>query len=142
MNLSLRSANTLRALTFVTFGAAAVLGIYNCSSSTSPRQAAEPGPGELTVREAVGRLKPVTVKGFLFNDVATKGFQLCDQRDPGRPPRCVGPAISLGSGFDGNRFNLQTAKDDAGVTIVWADDPIVVSGTLDGMILNVDRLGG
>lgn len=138
----MRSANVLRALTFITFGAAAVLGVYTCSRTESPRQGAEPGPGELTVRESVGRLKPVTIKGFLFNDVATKGFQLCDQRDPGRPPRCVGPAISLGRGFDAHRFNLHSAKDDNGVTIMWADDPIVVSGTFDGMVLNIDRLGG
>jgi hypothetical protein len=142
VRISLRSANILRALTFVTFGAAAVLGVYNCSQTTPARQTVETGPGELTVRDSVGRLKPVTIKGYLFNDVATKGFQLCDRRDPGRPPRCVGPAIALGAGFDGHRFNLHSAKDKAGVTITWADDPIVVKGTLDGMILNVDQLGG
>lgn len=143
MRFSARSANVLRVLTFVTFAAAALLGIRACSQAEPSRQSVTPGSGELSVRDAVGRVKHVTIRGYLFNDLATRGYQLCDQRDPGKPPRCVGPAISLDSGFDANRFNLRSAKTKTGITIVWADDPIAVSGRLDGgLFLKVDSIGG
>lgn len=143
MRYSARSANALRVLTFLTFGAAALLGIRTCSQTEPSRESVKPASGEVSVRDAVGRIKHVTIRGYLFNDLATRGYQLCDQRDPGKPPRCVGPAISLGPGFDANRFNLRSAKTTTGVTIVWADEPIVVSGTLDGgLFLKVDGIGG
>lgn len=142
--MDLRSPHVMRMATFAVFGLAAIVGAYQCTRLTdgSGRDEVELKAGELSVRESVGRLKPVTVRGYLFNDFPN-GFRLCDKRDSGDPPKCVGPFVTLDPTFDHNRFNLKTGKDAEGVKVVWAEDPVVVSGRLDGgLFLKVDRVGG
>lgn len=133
-------ANAMRIATFVTLGLAVALGAWKFSRvDGNNRNRPELQSGEISVREAVGRLKPVTIRGYLFNDVPN-GFRLCDARDPGDPPKCIGPFVTLGGGFDGNRFNLKTGKDKDGFTVVWAKETVVVSGTLDGLFMKVDQV--
>lgn len=135
-------ANALRVATFAIFAVAAVVGAWQLTrvdDGGSGFDAPEVSGAELRVRDAVGRLKPVTVKGWLFSDVPN-GFRLCDQREGSDPPRCIGPFLSLSTGFDGNRFNLKTGTDEDGFDVVWADEPVVVTGTLNGLYLEVDQV--
>lgn len=132
----------MRAATFAIFALALAVGAWQLTrmdGGGSGFDAPEVSGAELRVRDAVGRLKPVTVKGWLFNDVPN-GFRLCDQREGRDPPRCIGPFLSLSTSFDGNRFNLKTGTDKDGFDVVWADEPVVVTGTLDGLYLEVDQV--
>jgi hypothetical protein len=100
---------------------------------------AEPAPGELTVRAALvaSPARPVAVRGYVF---LRDRFppELCTGRIPGKPPRCLGPTITL-FGLDVTRLEMKSGRDH-GVGLQWTERPVALYGDLSTASLKVREI--
>lgn len=85
----------------------------------------------LTVAEALGLqpLRPVVVGGFVFDDQV--GLRLCQSRNPGDPPECVGPWLDL-ERLDTTRLVLEQEGE-----IVYSTGAVRLGGEITGTVMAV-----
>ena len=126
-------------LTILVFVAAGVLFVRLFNPPPQAKEA-EPREGELDVADAisVAGTKPLAVRGYVFKGPGGLGLRLCDGRQPGSPPRCLGPFVDLYRVDEGS-FGLKTGKTDAG-TVQWVDDPLTIRGTIVGTARTVSEV--
>lgn len=91
----------------------------------------------LSVADAVSRhlTRPVPVTGFAF--VEDGALRLCNGREPGDPPRCVGPFLDV-TGIDPSRLPLERAEPPSEVS--WSPEPVVLAGTVRAGRLDAEEI--
>jgi hypothetical protein len=134
-----RQGQILRAATILVFIAAGVLFVR----MVVPQDAAEevePRQGELDVADAisVAGQKPLAVRGYVFKGPGGLGLRLCDGKQNGSPPRCLGPFVDLYQVDEGS-FGMKSAKTDDG-EVKWVPDPLTIRGTIVGTAMTVSEV--
>lgn len=96
-------------------------------SDEGPRRVSS-SADSLSVRDAISRQIPrsVPVTGFAFVD-EDGSLRLCDGREPGSPPQCIGPWLDV-TGIDPGRLNLRRSDPPTGVS--WSRGPVVLAGVV------------
>lgn len=128
-----RTGRVLRVLTLLALLAAAVLAVaLLVPDGERGRETPRIPPGELGVAEAIGRAPegPVVIRGYTFSGPGGRELRLCDSREGGDPPRCIGPFVSL-YGIDEGSFDLRSAGTPDG-PVLSSPEPVSVTGTLSG----------
>lgn len=142
--MTLRTAQLLRAATFVAAGLLVVLVAFKLFAGPEGDEHIDPEEldgGTLTVNTAIQKIsrEPVPVRGFVFEGPGGLGLRLCDGRRPGSPPSCIGPFLDLyGPGVDA--LDLRTGKDDKGRRVRWSPDPVTLLGPVSGARLDVQQV--
>jgi len=80
----------------------------------------------------------IAVRGHVYDDGAF--LQLCSGLKDGSPPTCAGPSLLLRQ-LDLNRLDLERG-DVAGTEVVWTEQPVVLTGMLDGTVFNATDILG
>lgn len=82
----------------------------------------------------------IAVRGHVYDDGAF--LQLCAGLKGDGPPTCAGPSLLLRQ-LDLARLDLEEGETAAGTEVLWTEEPVVVTGSLDGTVFNAtDILGG
>ena len=139
--MTLRTAQLLRAATFVAAGLLVLAVIVKVFAGPAEDEHIESGGGTLTVTEAIQKFsrEPLAVRGFVFEGPGGLGLRVCDGRRPGSPPSCIGPFLDLyGPGVDA--LDLRTGKDGEGRRIRWSPDPVTLLGPVSGARLDVQQV--
>ncbi len=96
-------------------------------------------PGELTVHMALtsSPRRPVAVRGYVF---LRERFppELCTGMLPGKPPRCLGPSLTVFD-LDVTRLEMKTGSDK-GVRVQWTARPVAIYGDLNTASLKVREI--
>ena len=139
--MRLRTAQLLRAATFVAAGLLVVAVVVKLFASPAEDEHITAGGGTLTVTEAIQKIsrEPVPVRGFVFEGPGGLGLRLCDGRRPGSPPSCIGPFLDL-YGPAVNALDLRTGEDGKGRRIRWSPDPVTLLGPVTGARLDVQQV--
>ena len=137
--MSERTGRVLRALTIGVFVIAGVLFVRLVMPAEQAKEA-EPRQGELDVADAisVAGQRPLAVRGYVFKGPGGLGLRLCDGKQPGSPPRCLGPFVDLYR-IDEGSFSLESGKTDAG-PVQWVKDPLTIRGTIVGTAMTVSEV--
>jgi hypothetical protein len=100
---------------------------------------AEPSSGELNVRAALvaSSARPVAVRGYVFKRERFPP-ELCTGRLPGKPPKCLGPTITLYD-LDLTRLEMKTGSDH-GVRVQWTERPVAIYGDISTATLKVREI--
>ena len=135
--MTVRTANVLRILTFV--GAAVlIVGVLSKFVFAPEREPDEVQlkSDERSVAEAIrfSTLKPMGVRGYVFDGPGGLGLRLCDGRKPGDPPSCIGPFIDV----SGPGLGAVPLEEGAGVR--WSDDAVTFFGVVDGPAMVVEQV--
>ena len=134
-----RTGQVVRALTIAVFVVAGVLFVRLVMPSDRDKQA-EPRQGELDVADAisVAGQRPLAVRVYVFKGPGGLGLRLCDGKQAGSPPRCLGPFLDLYR-IDEGSFALRSGTTDAG-EVQWVDDPLTIRGTIIGTAMTVSEV--
>ena len=140
---SARVGRVLRAFTLLSLAAIAILAVRlafpgDDASPDAPRL----GDDDLGVADAIGRapVNPVIIRGYVFEGPGFRELRLCDRREGGDPPRCIGPFVSL-YGINSGGFDLRSATSDEG-RVLYSDDDVALLGTLSGTAFEVQNVVG
>ena len=139
--MTLRTAQLLRAGTFVLAGLLVLGVVLKLFASPPEDEHVESGRDGLRVNDAIQKIspQPVAVRGFVFEGPGGLGLRLCDGRRPGSPPSCIGPFLDLyGPGVDA--LELRTGKDGDGRRVRWSPDPVTLFGPVSGARLDVQQV--
>lgn len=138
-----RSAQAVRALTFLAFGLVLVLGLRACFFSTDDGnrlETVETSRGELSILEALSApaSESLVVRGFLFYD-DKRGLRLCTYREKADPPECQEPFLDV-EGVDRSTFNFDgDGHDDRlDLDVSWMEDSVALVGMINGRVLTVE----
>lgn len=140
-----RSAQIVRALTFVALAVVAGLGLRLCVFADEDEgrlRPVETRRGEVTIFEALAAPpdKTLAVRGWLFYD-EKRGMRLCTFRERGNPPECQEPFLDV-VGVDRSQINFDRSGrvDDLDLTLYWNDESISMLGTVNGRELTVEQV--
>lgn len=137
--MSRRTANVIRALTLI-LAVVAVALLVRMLRPGDPTTTPDPRAGETAVDQAIaiaGR-EPLIVRGYVFDGPGGLGLRLCNGRQNGSPPRCLGPFIDL-DGVNQGSFALEEGETDDG-PVRWTEEPLALRGVLLGTRMRVTEV--
>ena len=134
-----RTGRLLRAVTILVFVAAGVL-FFRLVVPRDEFVEVKPRQGELDVADAinVAGSRPLAVRGYVFKGPGGLGLRLCDGKQHGDPPRCLGPFVDLYRVDEGS-FGMKSKRTDEG-EIKWVPDPLTIRGTIVGTAMTVSEV--
>jgi hypothetical protein len=136
------TAVALRIATVLVFLAVAVVAVRRFTGDDGRSAVTVPGPrsGELAVDQAIAAapLRPVVVRGYVFDGPGGLGLRLCHGRQNTSPPLCLGPYLDL-DGVNEGSFGFRTGRAEAGV-VKWVDEPLSLRGTVNGTRIAVAQV--
>ncbi len=134
-----RTANLLRIGTIAGAVIAAWL-LYRLFTPDAPTQTPEPRAGETSVAIAinVAATEPLAVRGYVFQGPGGLGLRLCQGRQRGDPPNCLGPFLDL-DGVNETSFSLRPGRID-GNPMQWSEEPVTLVGPVVGTRMTVQQV--
>lgn len=132
-----RVAQALRLATVAAFIVSGVLFYRLVDRGGGGYEQPEVEEGQVSVADVIAfsRGQPLVVRGFVFEGPGSRELRLCDARQGGGPPRCIGPFVSL-HGVDVGNFETRTGATEEG-PVRYSPEAVTIRGVVIGTIMEV-----